>query len=88
MQNTAKYAEASAVAVTISTTDGELRFSVTDDGRGFDPDAVDYGSGLQGIADRMGALEGEVTVDSAPGHGTVVSGRLPIEASAMEGVSA
>jgi signal transduction histidine kinase len=55
-----------------------LTFAVEDDGRGFDPQATGYGTGLQGIADRMSALGGEVSVLSSQGGGTIVSGRLPI----------
>ena len=84
LQNTAKYAEARSVTITLHRTDDALSFIVTDDGRGFDPTSNGYGTGLQGIADRLGALEGDVTVDSAPGRGTVVSGRLPLDAHAME----
>ena len=38
------------------------------------------GSGLQGIADRLAALGGEVTIRSAPGDGTTVTGHLPVVA--------
>ncbi|MEX1263127.1 MAG: histidine kinase [Actinomycetota bacterium] len=88
LQNTAKYADATAVVISIGRTDHQLTFSVTDDGHGFDPASSGRRSGLQGIADRLGALEGEVTVESAPGLGTVVSGVLPVDVQSMEGVSA
>ena len=85
LQNTAKYADANAVVITIRQNADELTFSVADDGRGFDTASNGYGTGLQGIADRLGALDGEVTIESAPGRGTVVGGRLPLDANAMEG---
>ena len=88
LQNTAKYAQANAATVVVHRSDHQLTFSVSDDGRGFDPASNGRGSGLQGIADRLGALEGEVTVESALGRGTVVKGRLPLDAHAMEGASA
>jgi signal transduction histidine kinase len=50
---------------------------VTDDGAGFDPGASGYGTGLQGMADRLAALGGGLQVRSEPGHGTTVTGRLP-----------
>ena len=77
MQNIAKYASASSVVVELAEHEGRFRFSVTDDGRGFDPAATGYGTGLQGIADRLGALEGYVSVTSSPGHGTTIEGALP-----------
>jgi signal transduction histidine kinase len=78
MQNIAKYADASSVSLRLSESDRSLRFSVTDDGRGFDMEETPGGSGLQGIADRLGALDGEITVTSAPGRGTTIDGRLPV----------
>ena len=83
LQNTAKYAEASTATITLRRGEHALTFAVTDDGRGFDPASNGYGTGLQGIADRIEALEGEVTVESAPGRGTVVRGRLPLDAPHM-----
>ena len=70
MQNAAKYAEAREVRVRLTNGAGDLRFEVTDDGRGFDPATTSYGTGLQGIADRLAAVGGELIVTSAPGDGT------------------
>ncbi len=88
LQNTAKYADATTATVTISSADHELTFSVADDGRGFDLASSGRGSGLQGIADRLGALDGEAVVVSAPGDGTIVSGRLPLDSPTTEGAPA
>jgi signal transduction histidine kinase len=78
LQNVAKYASASRATVTLSDGDGRLRFEVSDDGVGFEPTATAHGTGLQGIADRIAALDGEVDVRSAPGSGTTVIGTLPV----------
>jgi signal transduction histidine kinase len=77
LQNIAKYADATTARVALSVVDEHLVFEVIDDGRGFDPAATAFGTGLQGIADRLGALDGSVRVVSAPGAGTTVIGRLP-----------
>jgi signal transduction histidine kinase len=77
MQNVAKYAEASRAVVTLSNGAGSLTFTVTDDGRGFDPASTGYGTGLQGIADRLAALGGTLGVESAQGEGTTIHGSLP-----------
>ncbi len=77
LQNVAKYAGASQARVTLSNADGRLRFSVTDDGAGFDPSSTGYGTGLQGIADRLAVIGGELEVSSSPGTGTRVAGWLP-----------
>jgi len=77
LQNVAKYAEASRATVRLSDGDGRLRFEVSDDGVGFEADETSYGTGLQGIADRLSAIGGEVQVRSIPGAGTTVTGVLP-----------
>jgi signal transduction histidine kinase len=86
LQNVAKYAEASRATVRLSRGSGRLRFEVEDDGRGFDPQARGYGTGLQGIADRLEALGGSVRVESRPGSGTTVAGELPVGSSDGDGL--
>ncbi|MFI7589204.1 histidine kinase [Spongisporangium articulatum] len=77
LQNVAKYAGATSVRVRVWEDDGPLSFAVADDGCGFDPAATAFGSGLQGMADRLAALNGTLSVESRPGVGTIVTGRLP-----------
>ncbi len=81
LQNVAKYAQATSASVSFERSNGELRFRVHDDGRGFDPSETGYGTGLQGIADRLGALDGRVEVESAPGAGATLSGSVPVPAT-------
>ena len=78
LQNVAKYANASRAVVRLSEDGGRLLFEVEDDGSGFDPDTTRYGTGLQGMADRLDAVRGSFEVRSAPGRGTTVVGRVPI----------
>jgi signal transduction histidine kinase len=85
LQNTAKYADAGSATVALAEVDGALTFSITDDGAGFDPDVVRRGTGLQGIADRLGALDGLVTVTSSPGEGTVVAGSVELDRALVGG---
>jgi signal transduction histidine kinase len=80
LQNVAKYAGASAASVTIAQSNGDLTFEVEDDGRGFDTTSTVYGTGLQGIADRLSALHGELAIRSEPGTGTRVRGRIEVDA--------
>jgi signal transduction histidine kinase len=77
LQNIAKYASASQVRVRLVAASGALTFDVNDDGAGFDTSATSYGTGLQGMTDRLGALGGDLTVTSTPGEGTTVTGRVP-----------
>jgi signal transduction histidine kinase len=76
LNNVAKYADATSAAVTLRERDGVLTFSVTDDGRGFDTASSGHGTGLQGIADRLDALGGQIEIQSSPGSGTSVTGRI------------
>ena len=88
LQNVSKYARATGTVVRVDRNDSHLVFEVTDDGIGFDPAAKGYGTGMQGMADRLAALGGELTVSSSPGAGTIVRGELPIERRAGVPVSA
>jgi len=87
LQNVAKYAEATAARVTLAQDDGHLTFEVIDDGHGFDLDVTSYGMGLQGIADRLAALDGELLVRSRPREGTSVTGTLDVGGRAVAGRS-
>jgi len=78
LQNVAKYAQAQQARVTLGHDGGALTFTVGDDGRGFDQAATPMGTGVQGMSDRLAALGGTLRVTSAPGHGTHVTGRVPV----------
>jgi PAS domain S-box-containing protein len=74
LTNAAKHSQASAVHVTVTVTDGEVRLSISDDGvGGADP----AGSGLIGLKDRVEAAGGTLTVHSPPGEGTHLTVELP-----------
>jgi signal transduction histidine kinase len=83
LQNVSKYAQATEVTVRLSHENGDLVFTVTDDGKGFDPATTRKGSGLQNMADRVEALGGSVDVASSPGMGTTVTGRIPVAGGAV-----
>ena len=78
LQNTAKHAPHARVEIELSATNAELRFAVEDDGPGFAIESQHGGFGLQSMADRMAAAGGQVAIDSVPGKGTRVSGRIPL----------
>jgi signal transduction histidine kinase len=82
LQNVAKYATATSATVRLSEQDGYVTFEIADDGVGFDPNATGYGTGLQGMADRLAALGGVLSVRSSVGDGTTVGGVLPVQAAA------
>jgi signal transduction histidine kinase len=58
----------------VARRDGMVSVEVADDGVG---GADANGSGLRGLADRIDALGGTLTVDSPSGHGTRVAAEIP-----------
>jgi signal transduction histidine kinase len=81
LNNVAKYADASAVTISLEQANGSLSFVVADDGRGFDSATTTRGTGLQGIADRLDAIGGTLEIESTPGGGTRVGGSIPVGAT-------
>jgi signal transduction histidine kinase len=80
LQNAGKHAGDGATAtVTVVEASGVLRFEVRDDGAGFDPaGAAGTGHGFVNMSDRLGAFDGRVEVESAPGAGTSIIGTIPL----------
>jgi signal transduction histidine kinase len=78
LQNAARHAPGSAVRVSLAGDRGQVMFTVTDDGPGFDPATTAAGSGLRNMSDRLAALGGSRQVDSRHGRGTTVAGRIEL----------
>jgi signal transduction histidine kinase len=73
MTNALKHAQATLVRIELTFEPEEVRLSVQDNGRGFDPAAVTGdGFGLTGMRERAERLGGRVTISSRPGQGTEV----------------
>jgi signal transduction histidine kinase len=82
LQNAGKHAGEGAEAnVKVWRDDeaGMLRFSVSDDGAGFDPKDFTGGAGFTNLSDRLGAIGGSFRLDTAPGQGTTLEGWIPAE---------
>jgi signal transduction histidine kinase len=77
LQNIAKYAHASSARICLQAHDGTLRFTVSDDGTGYDTRHTPMGSGQRNMADRLAALGGRLEIRSAPGQGTTLTAQLP-----------
>ena len=77
LQNTAKYAHATQARICLQAQNGSLRFTVSDDGAGYDTRHTPMGSGLRNMADRLAALGGQLEIRSAPSRGTIITGYLP-----------
>jgi signal transduction histidine kinase len=79
LANVGKHAQATAATVSVTPRDGHLLVTVSDDGVG--GAELDGGSGLQGLEDRVGALEGTLALESTAGAGTTVTASIPLAAS-------
>jgi signal transduction histidine kinase len=83
LQNATKHAGAEArIVARLSADQQELRVEVSDDGPGFDVTRVNGGVGLRNMQDRLGAVRGRLTIISSPGNGTLITGVVPISATA------
>jgi signal transduction histidine kinase len=80
LHNALRHAEATTVAVCLEGRGRGAVLRVSDDGRGFDPSAVRRAGrhlGLVSMRDRANGIGGTLTVDSAPGKGTVIEMEVP-----------
>lgn len=78
--NVVQHARATTATITLAIEANQLRFSITDDGVGFDPLLGAKGTaeksdsfGLQATSERVQQLGGALTVDSSPGRGTTLA---------------
>ncbi|HEX6687244.1 MAG TPA: sensor histidine kinase, partial [Solirubrobacterales bacterium] len=86
LNNAAKHASASKIAVGLEEAGGELVLSVTDDGKGFDPAEGTSGFGLAGMRERAELVGGELQVESTPDGGTRVMASVPLPPPAGSGL--
>jgi signal transduction histidine kinase len=83
LANVAKHAQANRAWVTLSRTAKGTRLTVRDDGAGFDPAALEPGSGLGILAmrERLRAVKGSLSIRSRPGAGTEVVTLAPLSSA-------
>jgi PAS domain S-box-containing protein len=84
VNNVIRHADAKKLLLTLDFDDGGLCLRVVDDGRGFDPTALDTQLpaghlGLLGMRERVALVGGRLTVQSAPGQGTTVAATFASE---------
>ncbi|MBT2543140.1 sensor domain-containing protein [Streptomyces sp. ISL-44] len=75
LQNVSKHAQARGASVEVWRAGERLLIRVSDDGRG--GARMSGGTGMAGLAERLGAVDGVFVVDSPEGAGTVVTAELP-----------
>ena len=72
LTNAVKHGQATRVHVRVSDRHGTVDVTVRDNGKGFDPQATSTGFGLLGIRERLGLVNGTLTIESTPGEGTTL----------------
>jgi signal transduction histidine kinase len=77
LANVAKYANATQASVAVRRQNGHVTVDVADDGVG-GADAA-HGSGLRGLADRVAALDGTLSLESPAGGGTRLRAKIPLD---------
>ena len=75
LQNVSKHSGARSASVDVWRADERLLIQVRDDGHG--GAALDGGTGMAGLADRLGAVDGLFLIDSPPGGPTTITAELP-----------
>ncbi|WP_297793658.1 ATP-binding protein [uncultured Eudoraea sp.] len=77
LQNCIKYASANLVEIKMDSTSDIIEVTIKDDGRGFDNKKVKKGIGHKNISSRVGKLNGDWSLVSKPGEGTMVTVKVP-----------
>ena len=82
--NIVRHAKANQISTLLERSNGELMLSISDDGIGFDLSVLRSSAatlGLRGMEERVQALGGTITIDSAPTLGTTICARFPVRAT-------
>ena len=86
LANVLRHSDAARGEMTLSYLGDEVALDVVDDGIGFDPKAAQreevdgIAFGLRAMRQRTERQGGSIEIESAPGEGTAVSVRIPLEA--------
>jgi NarL family two-component system sensor histidine kinase LiaS len=76
LANVARHSRADQVKIGLDWQEAAVTLTVSDNGRGFDPQAPAKGFGLRGMQERLVALGGELEVTSQPGQGATIRAKL------------
>ncbi len=79
LNNVSRHSSATSVKIQIDMGEAEIKVTVDDDGKGFDPEVLQgkTGMGLKVIRDRVEMLNGSTEIDSVVGQGTRITIQLP-----------
>jgi signal transduction histidine kinase len=78
LTNIARHSAATEVMIQLLTHDGVLHLKIQDNGKGFDPTQNSTGFGLQGMQERIAALDGQFNLLSQPRQGCRISISIPL----------
>ncbi|MBD2204528.1 sensor histidine kinase [Calothrix sp. FACHB-1219] len=81
LNNIRKYAQATAVQIHLCTTSTGLHLTIQDNGRGFEPENISGGYGLQGMQERIAVLQGHFHLESQPQAGCCINIFIPMQTS-------
>lgn len=86
LRNAVKHSGAQRVTVDLTGSADAVSLRIVDDGAGFDPGLIQgkEGLGLVSMRERVIHLDGDITIDSRPSHGTLIDVRLPLVAAETE----
>jgi signal transduction histidine kinase len=79
--NAARHSGGKAVALVLEYLPDQVRLTISDDGRGFDPQTASAEAGhfgLSGIRERTEKIGGALRLDTAPGQGCTVTVNAPV----------
>ncbi len=78
VNNALKYADASAILISIERRENIVHIEITDDGSGFDPENVQRGNGLSNMEKRIFDIGGTINFESEASTGTTIYIAIPI----------
>jgi len=87
LQNSIKHSAATRINLEMDSTDSELKVTLKDNGRGFDTKKGKKGIGHKNITSRVSKLNGDWSLESKPGKGTLVTVQVPYQLKESESVS-
>ncbi|MEO8474848.1 MAG: two-component regulator propeller domain-containing protein [Chryseolinea sp.] len=86
VNNLVKYSACKTAKVGISFEQKNLVLQISDDGKGFDPEALNEGDGLFNLKARADVLQGQITIQSEPGMGTIITLKFPLKLGDPKGL--
>ncbi len=73
LKNVLNHSQAESVTISIKESEGKIVLTIFDNGKGFDYQKQRQKSGLSNIRDRVASINGQLTISSTPGQGTVIN---------------